>query len=111
MASTSFITKVGPVLKDAPPNNININKLLDTILALTTKGSPAQVNNLFLIILTTLCVPPKASVALPKVTMLRSGLDSVLPQRPALYPKATPGPPTPAKSSSPTPPPSPHQPC
>ena len=79
MATATLTSKVGLVLKDVPPNSININKLLNTVLALTTKGSPAQVNNLFLIILTTLCVPPKASVALPKATMLGSGLDLASP--------------------------------
>jgi hypothetical protein len=107
MATAKFASKVGLVLKDAPPNSINLNKLLDTVLALTTKGSPAQVDNLFIIILTILCVPPRASVALPKVTMLRSGLDPVSPQRPTSHSKAKPGPPTLAKSGPPTPPPSP----
>ena len=103
MATATFASKVELVLKDAPPNSININKLLDTVLALTTKGSPAQVDNLFTIILTTLRVPPsRASAALPKATTLGSGLDPVSPQRPTSHPKAKHGPPTPAKSGSPT---------
>jgi hypothetical protein len=110
MATATFTSKVGSVLKDAPPNSININKLLNTVLALTTKGSLAQVDNLFTIILTTLCAPPsRASIALPKATMLRSRLDLVSPQRPTSHPKAKHSPPTPANSGPPTPPPSPHQ--
>jgi hypothetical protein len=80
MATATFASKVGSVLKDAPPNSININKLLDTVLALTTNGSLAQVDNLFTIILTALCAPPsRASIALSKVTTLRSRLDLVSP--------------------------------
>jgi hypothetical protein len=112
MATATLTSKVGTVLKDALPNSINLNKLLDTVLALTTKGSPAQVDNLFTIILTALRAPlSRASVALPKATTLGSGLDPVSPQRPTSHPKAKPGPPTSAKPCPPTPPPSTYQPC
>jgi hypothetical protein len=79
MATATFTSKVRLVLKDAPPNSINLNKLLNTVLALTTKGSSAQVDTLFTIIITALCVPPRASIVLPKAIMLGSGLDLVSP--------------------------------